>query len=121
MDEQEVAVVSEAEQIPEPVTNKKLHRLIPRHQWVLLRKISLEQEQTEGGIIIDKSQHKSSLGIVIAFGAKVKGLKVGQTVMYSNFSMALHDVQELTGDKNLFQVRDEEVYSVVEPIESDVH
>lgn len=113
--------IQPAEALPAPVTTKKLHRLIPRHEWVLLRKISLDEERTEAGLIINKEQAKSSLGIVVDFGSKVQGLEKGQTVMFSNFSMALDDVEELTGDKRLYQVRDEEVYSIVVPIEADVH
>jgi co-chaperonin GroES (HSP10) len=96
---------------------KRLYGLKPRAEWVLVRKLTLDEEVTEAGIILNKEQLKLLKGEVVAFGSKVKGLKVGQEVVYSAFSMAIGDIEELTGDRNLVMVRDEEIYCGLELLE----
>lgn len=92
------------------VVRKKLR---PLHQWVLIRKTSLEQVQTEAGLILDKSQARSSRGEVVAASSDVP-LKPGDQVIFTNFPIELEDLEDLTGDGNLKLVRFEEIYAVIE-------
>jgi co-chaperonin GroES (HSP10) len=98
--------------MPKP---RRLYNVWPRHEWVLIRKLSLDNEITEGGIHLNKDQRKTLKGEVVAMGKKVsKDLKVGQEVLYSAFAMKQEDLEELTGDPGLIMVRDEEVYNTLE-------
>jgi len=89
----------------------------PRHSWVLVKKITPVEKVTDGGLIVDTSQSRSFLATVREFGSKVEGLVVGDTVIVSAFGMEMEDLEELTGEKGLLMLRDEEVYSTVEKAE----
>jgi hypothetical protein len=95
---------------------RKKHRLIPRHEWCLIRKTSLDEEHTEAGLILNREQVKLHQGVIVALGRRAQeaGLEVGMKVLYSAFGMDLDDVELLTGDPNLFQIREEEVYDIIE-------
>jgi co-chaperonin GroES (HSP10) len=96
--------------------------LRPRGKWVLVKRLTQDEELSpEGTIIVDKSQRKSSVGRVIAAGIEVTDLFTGDEVLFSKFAMTLEDVEEQTGEKDLFLVRGEEIYSVLEPSEPNAH
>jgi co-chaperonin GroES (HSP10) len=63
---------------------------------------------SEGGVIIPESQARSTRGMVEAVGPKVKGLKVGDEVLFTAYPI---DIE--LGDKMLALVRDEEIYFVL--------
>jgi Chaperonin 10 Kd subunit len=96
---------------------RKKHRLIPRLGWVLIRKTSLDEEVTEAGVILNRDNVKLHQGVIEAVGSEVVGLGVNDRVLYSAFGMKLDDIELLTGDKNLFMIRQQEIYSLV--IETD--
>jgi len=102
---------------------KKKYAVHPRHGWVIVRKLTLEQETTEAGLIIDNSQAKTfqaevvEASDVIRNGKIVKSeLEKGELVLITAFSMTFEDLERLTGDKGLLLVRDEEVYCRAEKI-----
>lgn len=97
---------------------RQLFKVRPRHEWVLVRKLSLDEEVTGAGLVINKDQRKTFHGVVVDMGWKVKHLAIGDTVLFSAFAMKNGDLEEMTGDKNLLMVRDEEVYNTVEPVEA---
>ena len=108
--------------LPRKETKPRLLRsLQPRGEWVLVKRVTQDEEISDGGVIVDKSQRKSSVGIVRAVGSKVDDLVIGDEVLFSKFAMTLEDVEEQTGEKDLFLVRGEEIYSVLEPIETNAH
>lgn len=100
---------------------KEKWEVLPRHEWVLIRQYREEEKKTEAGVItpgedfflMDKGKPKSQRGIVVAVSEKVKDLEPGDFVIFTNFPIDLEDVEELTGDKELKLVRDEEVYARV--------
>ncbi len=100
---------------------KVLRSLRPRGKWVLVKRITQDEEVTATGIVVDKSQRKSSVGLVKAVGIEVLDLVPGDEVLFSKFAMTLDDVEEQTGEKNLFLVRGEEIYSILEPSEANAH
>ena len=109
-----------------PLPSKKtkprvLRSLRPRGKWVLVKRITQDEEVTADGIIIDKSQRKSSVGRVMGVGSEVTDLFVGDEVLFSKMAMTLEDVEEQTGEKDLFLVRGEEIYSILEPSEANAH
>jgi co-chaperonin GroES (HSP10) len=106
---------------PKKTRPRVLKSLRPRGEWVLVKRLTQDQEVTEAGVILDKSQRKSSVGVVQAVGSKVDDLFAGDEVLFSKFAMTLDDVEEQTGEKDLFLVRGEEIYSVLEPIEANAH
>ena len=93
---------------------QKRKRLRPRHEWVVIRKIEAKDRLASSGLVITEGQAKSSLGEVVSFSAKVTDLQRGDLVIYTNFAIKLDEMEDATGDKSLYLVRDEEVYSVLE-------
>jgi co-chaperonin GroES (HSP10) len=98
---------------------KQEWEIIPRHEWVLIRKLTKEEMKTEGGVVIpgadfflNAGTDKSQRGQVVAAGEKT-GLKPGDLVIFTNYALKFEDLEELTGDKSLHLVREEEVYAVV--------
>ena len=106
------------------VAEKVRYRLRPRHEWVLVEKKTQQEEQTEGGLHINRSQTKSYQAVVLEVSDKIADLKPGDLVLISNFPMEIEDVDELiSGDasltdpslrRNVFLVRDEEIYCRIE-------
>jgi len=95
------------------VAEKKKYALKPRGKWVLVRKVTPPEKVTEGGIIVDMSQARSAQAEVIEVGSEVLDLGPSDLVLMSNFPMEIEDVEELTGEKNLYLIREEEIYSRV--------
>lgn len=110
-----------AAMVTQPATLKprKKHKLHPRLGWVLVRKTSLDEEVTEAGIVLNREKVVLHQGIIEGVGpeARANGLDVGMRVMFSAFAMKLDDVELLTGDKNLIQVRHTEVYATFEELD----
>jgi co-chaperonin GroES (HSP10) len=97
----------------------KRYRIRPRHEWVLIRKeVEGERVTVDGVIVPEREQMRSFRGVVVDLAADVTNLSVGDRVIFTAYPMELEDVEELTGDKNLFMVRDEEVYARFELEES---
>ncbi len=82
------------------------------HGWVLIRKIE-NQERIKDGVLIPGGG-KSSRGVVVSTPADT-GLSVGDIVIFTNFSILLEDLEEVTGDRELQLVRFEEVYARIRP------
>lgn len=93
--------------------------ILPRGEWVLIRQHKPQEVKTEGGVVIPASdfflmggsKHKQR-GVVVAAGPK-SDLKAGELVLFTNYSIDIEDLEELTGDPELKLVRDEEVYTRV--------
>lgn len=97
---------------PPPPDNRKFFKLKARGKWVLIRMVPREERRTEGGIVVSTAQAKTQHGIIEDFDAsEVKNLEVGQHVVFTNFVTELDDVEELTGERNLYLVREEEIYA----------
>ena len=96
---------------------KKKYIVHPRHGWAIVRKLSLEQEVTDAGVIVDKSQAKTYQAEIVETSAHITDLRPGQLVLITAFSMTMEDLEELTGEKDLLMVRDEEIYCWAEEIE----
>jgi len=96
-----------------PVTQKR-KRLRPRHQWVLIRKIDPRDRITQSGMVITEGQARSSIGEVISFSGEVTDLMRGDIVLFTNFAMKLDELEDATGEKNLYLVREDEIYTVLE-------
>lgn len=100
---------------------KEKWEVLPRYDWVLIRQHREEEKTTEAGVIqpgedfflMDRGKPKSQRGIVVAVSDKVKDLEPGDFVIFTNFPIDLEDIEELTADKELKLVRDEEVYAKV--------
>ena len=95
---------------------KKKYHIRPRHGWVLVRKITQDVEKV-GDVFIDKSQRQSLVGEVMEVSEKVTDLKAGDRVIISAFTMEIPELEELTGQKDLVMLRDEEIYSRCDPDE----
>lgn len=89
---------------------------MPRHGWVLVRKITQDVEKV-GDVFIDKSQRQSLVGEVVEVSDKPSNLAPGDRVILTAFSMDIPELEDMTGEKNLVMVRDEEIYSRCAPIE----
>lgn len=102
---------------------KKKYAVHPRHGWAIVRKLSLEQVTTDAGVIVDRSQAKTFQAEVVEASDVVRNgkivasdLKPGERVIITAFSMTFEDLEELTGEKDLLLVRDEEIYCVATEI-----
>jgi co-chaperonin GroES (HSP10) len=110
-----------ARQIPK---EKKKYVVRPRHGWVIVRKLSLDEIVTEAGVFVDRSQAKTYQAEVVEASDVMRNgkivasdLKRGERVIITAFSMTFEDLEELTGEKDLLMVRDEEIYARAEEIE----
>lgn len=109
--------------VREITKTKKKYAVHPRHGWVIVRKLSLDQITTDAGLIVDRSQAKTYQAEIVEASDVVRNgkivasdLKVGERVLVTAFSMTFEDLEELTGEKDLLMVRDEEVYCRAEEI-----
>ncbi len=104
--------------LTEPFINLKLRtwKIEPRHKWVLIRKF-VRTERKVGDVVQPGEgtpgfEARSQRGTVVA-AAEGTGLSEGDLVIYTNFPMDIPDIEELTGEKGLHLVLDEEVYARV--------
>jgi|SRR5215467_1250698 len=97
-----------------PVEQIKRKRLRPRHQWVVIRKVDPRDKLTRSNLVVTEGQARSSVGEVVSFSAEVTDLKRGDLVLFTNFAMKLDEMEDATGEKTLFLVREEEIYTVLE-------
>ena len=90
---------------------------------MLVRKTSLDEEVSEAGIILNRDNVKLHQGVIVEVGAIAyeRGLRIGDPVMYTAFGMDLDDIELLTGDPNLFLIREEEVYCGIEETEEVIY
>lgn len=95
--------------------SKTLYDVIPLGPWAVIRK-HLRGETQAGGVTI-LAQERSSVGEVVATNG-VLPVKPGDLVLFSNFAMEVKDCEELTGEKELFLVREEELYARLQPKET---
>lgn len=117
--QEEVQVQDKRRLDSEGVRRYVQHTIRPRNQWVLIKKIEREEMQTGDGIILPGGG-RSQRGRVVAVAKmpwwkRSLDLNVGDIVVYTNFPIELEDLEELTGEKNLHLVREEEVYAVAVP------
>jgi co-chaperonin GroES (HSP10) len=98
---------------------QKRYRIRPRHEWVVVRKeVQGERITADGVVVPEREQMRSFRGVVVDVSDGIVDLKAGDRVIYSAYPMEMEDdIVELTGDRNLFMVRDEEVYATLEAIE----
>jgi co-chaperonin GroES (HSP10) len=93
---------------------QKRKRLRPRYKWVVVRKVDPKDRLHSSGIVITEGQARSSIGEIVSFSPMVTDLKRGDLVLYTNFATKLDGMEDATGDKSLYLVRDEEIYTVLE-------
>jgi len=80
----------------------------------VVRKIDPRDKLSAAGLLITEGQARSSIGEVVSFSPKVTDLERGDVVLYTNFAIQLDEMEDATGDKTLFLVREEEIYTVLE-------
>jgi co-chaperonin GroES (HSP10) len=108
--------ITTAQETPVPAS-RKFYSLKARGKWVLVRMISQEERRSEGGITLRTAQAKTQHGEVVDVDVdEVRGLRVGQIVVFTNFPNSLEDIEELTGERDLYLVREEEIYAGAEEI-----
>jgi len=63
-------------------------RIIPRGKWVLVRPLAASNRETEHGLILpaNEEQEQKAQGIVEAVGDEIKGIKVGDEVIFGMFA-----------------------------------
>ena len=76
--------------------------------WAVIRKITKEERVTSDGVIIPGGG-RSSKGEIVAV-PEDSVYKKGDIVLYTNFTIPLEDLEEITGDKSVELVRLEEIY-----------
>jgi hypothetical protein len=92
-----------------PVAQVTQYLIEPRNNWVVIRKIEIQETQTEAGVVL-VGGGRSQRGEVVA-AAPSTGLAPGDIVIYTNFPMDIPDVEDMTGEKNLHLVLEEEIYA----------
>lgn len=102
-----------------PISERVYYELDPLWRWVLIRKVEREVNAFgEGGAILGAvDASRSQVGIVEAVSdlCQQKRIKVGDRVMFTNYVLMLPDIEEATGRKDLFLVREEEIYCRMTP------
>jgi co-chaperonin GroES (HSP10) len=103
----------------------KKYAIRPRERWVVIRRFIRGEQITEEGVIIpEEKENRSQRGEVVALsscaGRTANGveipwdIKVGDTVIFSNFAMDIPAVEELTGEENLALLQADEIFGVAE-------
>jgi co-chaperonin GroES (HSP10) len=91
------------------VAPPKRYVIEPLGKWVVIRKIEIQELETEGGVVLPGGG-RSQRGEVVAVPDGVN-LAPGDIVIYTNFPMDIPDVEDMTGEKNLHLVLEEEIYA----------
>src|ERR1700693_5560784 len=102
-------------------------KIRPREKWVIIRKFLRGEEVTDGGVILpetkdDRSQRGEVYALSNCAGRDREGneipwdIKVGDTVIFTNYPMDIPAVEELTGEANLVLVQADEVFGVAEEV-----
>lgn len=106
------------EPVPSAVPLPTLYKLRARGKWVLIRMLAKEERVSAGGIYLSQAQAKTQHGIIEDVdSSEVPDLFKGDIVVFTNFPNALDDIEELTGQRDLYLVRDEEIYASAFPID----
>lgn len=88
-------------------------RIRPLPGRILIRRI-LKAEKTVGGIVLtQKSRGISMLGVVVACGAKVDNLRMGDMVIFSIYTASPCAATDPADDNYVFS-REDEVFAVIE-------
>jgi len=66
----------------------KSKKIIPRGKWVLIKPIEKEARETEYGLILPASQEQEqkAQGTIQVIGDEIKGLKIGDVVIYGAYA-----------------------------------
>lgn len=91
------------------VAPPKRYVIEPLGKWVVIRKIEIVETETEGGIILAAGGRSQRGEVVAAPGGSQ--VVAGDIVIYTNFPMDIPDVEDMTGEKNLHLVLEEEIYA----------
>jgi hypothetical protein len=96
----------------------QLFDIEPRGSWVLVRKY-IRTEAKLGDVVLPGEgtpgfEARSQRGTVVRAPEKT-GLVEGDLVLYTNFPMDIPDIEDLTGEKNVHLVLDEEIYARFRP------
>jgi chaperonin GroES len=64
------------------------NEIIPRGLWVLVEPVEEDIKKTTSGILLPQTEEseQKAQGMVIAIGEEVKGLKVGDKVIYGAYA-----------------------------------
>lgn len=104
--------------VPVDRTRYALH---PRRGWVLVKKLTPDDVIMEGGVLVDKTTARSLRAEVIEAADRADGspsdLSSGDVVLITAFGLEMEDLEEMTGEKGLLLLRDEEVYTRCVPVE----
>ena len=106
---------------------KPLYKIRPRSvtkgttNWLLIKKYTAPEQVIvgEGGkveVVITEGMGRSQRGTVWAIAPAITDVMVGDMVIYTNYTMEIEDIEDLTGEKDLQLILDEEVYAVCEPL-----
>jgi co-chaperonin GroES (HSP10) len=101
-----------------PILPRVKHVLRPRGRWVVIRPLMNkgEDQRSAGGIVLPSSNAGAQKGTIVAVDSSVvTDLTPGMVVVFSNFPQDLDAVEDLTGDRDLLLLRDEEVYAEAVP------
>jgi co-chaperonin GroES (HSP10) len=102
-----------------PISERVFYEMDPLWKWVAIRKVEREVNAFgEGGAIVGAiDAGRSQVGIVESVSdlCVQKRIQVGDRVMFTNYVLMLPDIEEATGRKDLFLVREEEIYCILRP------
>jgi len=105
----------------------KKYAIRPRERWVVIRRFIRGEAVTDGVLVLpEEKENRSQRGEVVALsscaGRTSTGqeipwdIKVGDTVIFSNFAMDIPAVEELTGEDNLALLQADEIFGVAEEV-----
>lgn len=112
------AAQNEAEETLLPSPPRVKHVLRARGKWVVIKPVGTVEQISVGGIVLPNNSAGVQKGIVVSVDeAIVEDLKPGMLVVFSNFPQDLDQIEELTGDRTLLLIREEEIYAEAQPTE----
>lgn len=93
---------------------KKL-KIVPRNEWLLIKPLVKESQENERGLLIPANEEKEqkAQGIVEAIGDKVKGVKVGDRVVFGAYAGEQLKVRDGNQEVDYKLLLDEDVIAFI--------
>jgi len=87
-------------------------KITPRNKFVLVKPDEEESRTSENGILTPKNveKEKKAIGTVVSFGDEIKGIRIGERVIYMMFSGEKLEIKE----EKYILLHDDEIIAFLE-------
>lgn len=95
---------------------KKNPKIVARGKWVLIKPVEKDALETRSGLLLPQTEERDqkSQGEVLSVGEEVKGIKVGQTVIYGTYAGENIAMKENTEKVEYKMLHDDDIIAFIE-------